>query len=559
MLRYLSRIALSSALLCTPMYWTQLSWAQAAGEATLTGKVVDASTKEGIRKATVLAMRNSQAGRGRQSAFTPPEQFSVKTDESGTFRMTGLPAGDYFLTADRQGYLAAELGARSSVSAKAGQEVAAPELKLVRQGVIAGRVVDAEGEPVEFVSIQAIPAGGNTAGMLMRGGVSATTDDRGEFRMARLTPGSYRLLAAPGHRLNATPLGGQDQEPAMLDAPTYFPGSLEESAAAKIPVGSGEERTGVEIRLQRTAVVRVSGRVDGDFPRDVPVPVALQPLGSQLGVSPGLRIGRFGSTHSGTANAEGAFVIANVMPGEYVITANSHNRGQSHSAFAKIRVGQQDVENVQLHMQPPGRIVGHVSGDGGGKGPSQPFHIGLQASETGMPGGAGAMVKPDGTFVMENVVRSRMRLLPTAPNGWYLKSVLVGNQPIQGKEFDLAGPETRLELIFSDQPGAVEGTVRGGEGKSAVLLVPDGNEGAPPQGQWFKNILAEGEQGKFQIDSVAPGSYYVVACPPSAVQMLSDPSVWAKLKEKATRVTVEEKKAATVSLRAVQLEDLEEK
>lgn len=544
--------------LITALCGATLAWAQAGGDTTLTGKVVDATTKEGIRKATVLAVRNSMDNRARPGNFSMPEQFSVKTDDGGAFRLTGLPAGSYALSAERQGYLAAGGMLRQSVNAKAGQELAVPELQLVRQGVIMGRVVDAEGDPVEFVSIQALPAGGGTSAMNFAGGVSATTDDRGEFRLSRLRPGSYRVLAVSGRGRTGVQLA-QGAEPPMMDAPTYFPSSLDEAAASKIPVGSGEERTGVEIRLQRTNVVRVSGKVDGDMPRDVPVSVSLQRLAARSGARNGVRMGQFGPPNSGLTNAEGNFTIANVMPGEYVVTANSHSRGLTQTGYTKIRVGQQDLDGVQVHLQPPGRIAGRISGAGGGKAPTQPFHIGLRAAESGMPGGGGAMVKPDGTFVMENIVRTRMTLLPTAPDGWFLQSVLVGSQPVPGKEFDMVGPETRLELIFSDKPGSVEGNVSNGEGVTTVLLLPAGEEGAPPDGQWFKNGMTKGDQNTFQIKSVAPGTYYAIACPPEAVSLISDPAVWARIKDKAARVTVEEQKAATVSLRAVAAEDLEEK
>src|SRR4030095_594171 len=87
------------------------------------------------------------------------------------------------------------LQAGRAVSVRAGQRASNIDVTLTRGGVGAGRIVDAAGEPVEGVLMQAWEA----RACLGRTAVSASasdnrdrlTDDRGEFRLYGLLPATY--------------------------------------------------------------------------------------------------------------------------------------------------------------------------------------------------------------------------------------------------------------------------------------------------------------------------------------------------------------------------------
>ena len=72
----------------------------------LKGKVVDATTKAGIRKATVYAtIQSPRPGQGEVVQFTPPTIYSAVTDDAGVYRFAGLPPGPIDLRAEKAGHL----------------------------------------------------------------------------------------------------------------------------------------------------------------------------------------------------------------------------------------------------------------------------------------------------------------------------------------------------------------------------------------------------------------------------------------------------------------------
>jgi protocatechuate 3,4-dioxygenase beta subunit len=136
------------------------------------------------------------------------------TDAQGVFAFTGLPPGGYTVTADKATYMSASYpdrggSLRSSavrpVLIQGDQTVDNVVLRLYHGGAISGRVVDAHGDPVEFAQVSALPMTASGAGRMgMRG--SMQTNDIGEFRIGRLTPGRYILMVSSQNR-SQDPMG----------------------------------------------------------------------------------------------------------------------------------------------------------------------------------------------------------------------------------------------------------------------------------------------------------------------------------------------------------------
>ena len=520
----------------------------------LTGRVVDGTTKEGIRKATVYATGEVSSGsQGGVARFQPPTSYSAVTDESGTYRFSGLAPGVYGLRAEKIGYISPLTARGSGPRVAAGEEAKGSDIVLNRHGVISGRVTDADGEPVERVGVWAMPAGRGKS-MNARQGMS---DDRGEFRIAQLVAGAYKLVAMRPENGFATPVVAAG-EAVMLYAPTYFPSVLEAASATAVTVGSGEERTGLEIRLRKSVAVRVAGRVTSDIAGDAPVSLTLQPY--QVG---GARGGNFMMNtmagRSTMASGDGRFAIPNVTPGEYILSAGIHRMGTSVSGTMRLRVGQQDLDNVTLALQPLVRVTGRVVAEGGGKLPSGLANVSVRGTDPAIPAGGGAQVKPDGSFVLENLQRTRMTVTPLTPRGWYLKSVSVGGQPQAGLEFDVTGGDAVVELLYSNRPGTVTGTVEGATEGVRVAAVPDGGETGPLFANLYKTGGVVAGQNSFKIEDVPPGNYLLIACVPGLLEALSEPAAWERVKGKAVSVKVEEGGTVTGAPRLITERDLDEK
>ena len=100
------------------------------------GRVVDAGSGEPIRKAMVILRRNQESG------------AAAYTDAKGEFHFAELEPGAYAVSALRDGYVASRKEPPVVVTILPGKTQSDLTVKLVRTGVVSGRVVDADGDPV---------------------------------------------------------------------------------------------------------------------------------------------------------------------------------------------------------------------------------------------------------------------------------------------------------------------------------------------------------------------------------------------------------------------------
>src|SRR5262249_52929782 len=94
-----------------------------------------------------------------------------------------------------------------------------------------------------------------------------TTSDIGEYRVPDLPPGRYLVATAPrNNRMNTGPTPAGDPLPTnaeMAYAATYYPSTPDANAAIPVDGGYGTEMRGIDIRLVKTRVFRVRGKVTG--------------------------------------------------------------------------------------------------------------------------------------------------------------------------------------------------------------------------------------------------------------------------------------------------------
>ena len=104
-------------------------------KAAIEGTVVSATTGSPLRKAQVtVTLEDARNG------------IATTTDDKGKFALDNLEPGVYYVEAERFGYLKSDHAAPLEISA--GQRVKDFVVKLTPQGIIAGRVVDEDGDPV---------------------------------------------------------------------------------------------------------------------------------------------------------------------------------------------------------------------------------------------------------------------------------------------------------------------------------------------------------------------------------------------------------------------------
>ncbi len=149
--------------------------------------------------------------------------------------------------------------------------------------------------------------------MGMRG--SMQTNDIGEFRIGRLTPGRYILMVSSQNRFQ-DPMG--NETPLPQPVPTYFPNAMSRNEAQPVPVARGQTVSGIEIAMAEGVPTVVTGRVivsDGQ-------PLAPTPGGGGTFVNarPDDRDFQGGPTAGSSVRPDGTFRFQ-LAPGNYVLEA----------------------------------------------------------------------------------------------------------------------------------------------------------------------------------------------------------------------------------------------
>jgi len=411
--------------------------------------------------------------------------YGAITNPDGTFSITGMPAVTYGIVINRAGFANPRPGG-TSVRLLAGERTQGLTLPMVPSGAIAGRVLGPDGEPAEDITVYVRGKSGQ---------LGSQTDEQGRFRVAGLLPGSYRLEAPPltwAQPSRPPEFRSDGPLPTHWGAARY-PGAIE--------VQAGTETANIEVRLTRTPIVRVSGRVTG-FTQGAAIALSVN--------------GLFGG-FSDNAKADGTFAWWSLDPGEYVIRAWQGTpsldwaaaRGDTppNSALTTITVADANVDNIELRMRPPFDISGQVEYETGTAGPHAPERW-LRLSVLGrMNGGGAATLTADGHFTLSPLVPGRYRVMCDCKRPAYVKSMWLGSAQIEGDILDLSdGPAAAtLRVLVSSAFGTISGTVPGDQKAMAglkVALVPASpTHDGPPR---FADIDAG---GRYSFDSVVPGDY----------------------------------------------------
>ena len=290
--------------------------------ASVSGEVRNAISGMPVERAHISLRRYNNGGWDKYGALTNAE---------GKYTITGIPAATYQVTLDRVGFVAPVEVTRNALVLKAGEKKDDFKVKLVPVGAISGRVVDAEGQPVEGINVYAEVG---TLGQRM-GGV---TDDRGQFRISGLNPGKYRVRTVP-QALPLPPEIRTDGTAEVQYASTYHPGAVDEKGGTRVIVGPASDVTGVDIRMVRTPIIRVAGKVSG-------MPEGVKNVYVQM-----MRANGGQSSSGGPVKPDGSFEIWRPDPGKYNLRAMYSSSGEMMASGAvEVEVGESDIDNVELRL-----------------------------------------------------------------------------------------------------------------------------------------------------------------------------------------------------------------
>ena len=364
------------------------------------GDIVNAATSAPLSGARVKLER-SQA----------EDPIYGKVDRQGHFTFRNLDPGFYQLVVDAPGFRP------SQISVDAQSQIPQPKVSKTIDGdgtihasvsapmqgyvSIEGKITDPYGDPmpgaiVEIFKLPPPPSEGE-ARPATAANVIATivADSRGEFRAARLLPGTYWVLANKSDISHWTWQGTY--------RPTYYPAALDLASARPLKPEAGQQ-VRADIQVLRRAGVSVSGHLLGVPASGSPWPpvtaLRLEPVTSEAFIPDWPFV-----------QAKREFEFKDVLPGKYTLYAetddplsdpgNPVNRRPLLGLVKEVEIGQEDVTGLDLALEPVKSLSGSV--EIVGDCTAAPRFVQLLSRHPPSPEPARAPIAADGTFEVQNV------------------------------------------------------------------------------------------------------------------------------------------------------------
>lgn len=596
------------------------------GTAVVLGQVVDEGSGQPIAEAIVSIRINApgarggnpMAGRGGvgrgQAAPQPapaqpdgpriPMVTRIITDAEGRFVLRDLPKGSFSYSVDVPGYF----GTSSSRSVGEGERVRDFKITMQKYGVITGMILDDVGDPAVNVSVRAMRR--DRTGFQFV--TEDKTDDRGIYRLADLRPGDYAIavpqtqatvpvatfnslmqgmmggssasglrdLAAASAGVAATSslrvgdlqVGSTSGMTPVMNATgriyvaptTFYPSASTPGGATVIKVGSGEERSGIDIQLRVVPTVKVTGTVDGPAGTGL-LQIQLRPASADAGQTD-LDV----ATTVATTN--GVFTFLGVPAGQYIarivrqpppeipaelasnpliqMALGSRGAGTQTMLFAQapVSVANTDVSGVVLSLTPGLTFAGHLVFDGASPKPDANAlaAINVQLSSPGTPSGPPPSGRVDftGGFKTSGGLPGHYTVnVSSEPVPWVLASMIVNGHDVLREGIDLDADVRDAVATFTDRAVTITGTVRATSGplpeSTTVLLLPEDVEGWIARGMTTRGSSVGGAapSGAFSIGRVLPGQYLIAAVA-SSDYAPQDPAFLRAVARAATKITV---------------------
>ena len=453
-----------------------------AGLAALSGRVLRGDTGAVVKRAMVrLADQDTR------------DRRTVQTDDNGRYQFTDLQPGRYTVTVSKAGFITLAYGQKHPrqpalpIQVDAGRELRNVNIALPRGSVIAGHVVDEDGEPMARAMVQVLRYVYRQGLRQIEPAGTDQTDDRGQYRVFDLEPGEYFVsvtlprrrggfgAGGPGGRDARGGRGGRgggwlfgaldvENTDALGLAPSYYPGVTMLRKAVPLTLGLSQEMAGVSFAAQLVPMARVGGMVFG--------PDGAPARGTQVLLTSAEVRGRtLGSTLAGRVDRDGYFEVTNVPPGRYTVRARE-GRGRRDSAQVfssqEITVDGQDITDLTMMLRHGAEIRGTLTFDGTQMPDPSDLERLLVTTSPLNPtpfeqrGGSDAGVEADGGFVLSDIGGGpRLIRLNRLPDGLQLKAVYLEGRDVIDTPRAFAAGQTisGVTLVLTDQITELAGRV----------------------------------------------------------------------------------------------------
>jgi hypothetical protein len=430
---------------------------------------------------------------------------------------------------------------------------------------VAGTIVDERGQPIPNAAVmlrQWKLQGDERVLASPIGTTSTSTDAAGRYRLYGIPPGEYLVLANRPQNVPVRTITDKEVD-QILDgkpidfkadttlraAPFYYPGTPRALEATPVVVNPGDQRLGIDFRVEFVRAPRVEGFVVGPDGQPVNTPnarVIMMTSGSVI----------FGSMGTQTM-ADGHFVFPLATPGAQVLTATAGTPANPLVAVATLDTSNGDQVGIQLTLRPAQSIAGQLSFEGGK--PSLAGHV-VPVRTFGRVADFGAalgatVTRDTGEFRLDRVLPGRYLIGGASINGpaddsatWSLKSVIADDKDITDRVLEV-GAESAPKLVvvtYTSEWQQLTGKLSHASGATATdetMIVFPADRAYWYQGSRRIATSRPASDGLFSFGGPGPttlpaGEYLLAAVTDLGRDEQFDPSFLATLVPAAAPVTI---------------------
>lgn len=514
-------LLLSAAAQTAPT--AQTAEEKAKQQAKLQGQVLNQVTGEPVRKAN-LALKPEIGG----------TSLKAITDAEGKFTIENIDPARYTLSAERQGFVNQNYGAKrptgpgTPLELKPSQVMKDLVLKMIPQGIVAGRVLDDEGEPVSGLSIQVLRYQYLFGKKRLIPAVNTPilTNDLGEYRVANLSPGRY-YVETSSQKLMALQTGTERPATKGPDegfVPTYYPNAADAASSSPVDVGPGAEVRGIDMRLRKARVFKVSGKILNAVTGTPVSPAMIMVFHREAGGMSTMPVSMYA-----VQGDKGAFELRNVPPGPYSLLAVSSNPQDLMLQMAPLDITDQDIEGMVISLGSGYDVPITAKVDGvpppdpsAANDPSKKtdpsvdlsnVRIVLNVDDNPMASLATTQIGKDNKGLLKRVNPEKYKvILAGLPPGTYLKAAHYGDRDVLESGMDLRqGAAGTLDLVIGAPAAELNGIVRNDKGDpvpgAMITLVP---KDAKSRTDMSKTGSSD-QNGNIKMRGIVPAEYNVFA------------------------------------------------